>query len=1304
MTHTPHRPGHIALSLLTAALVLLTFAPASEAKVVVDAFGFPGTEGGHLNTPAGIAINQTGEGGVPAGTIYVAENGNNRIQRLDAEGHFERLWGFDVVQGGGSGFEICTVASECKLGDASQEIANGGEVGQPQGIAVNQTTGNVYVLEWTNHRIEEFDPDGNFLRAFGRDVVSTGGVGDVSSEAYEVCTVAVDCKGGLVDGDAGSISFGRAIAIDSAGNVWLANANNHRIEEFEADGGFIAAYGWDVDALGGSGGLEKCTSTAVGACQAGTVGTELGQFGGNAIGPNPMHLTVDAAGFVYALDQDNNRIQRFDPAAPSATLFAPGLSAEAGLSQITAVEDGIQALPNGHFLLGVDAQGGDRLLDVDASGHLSETSLAGAGVPTLEHFALNESSGAIYASTRNNGGSPGVLVIDDGPATLPTVTIEPPSEIDAESATFHASVDPLDVPVGDCKFEYSTDQVAWTKVPVPSCASLDVEGGSQQVSKAVSTLEPGTHYFVRFSAGRYYNPAATVESDEVEFTTLSAPPIVSDVGAAQVTDTTAYLAGVIKPRSQVSQYHFEYGTTPALGSSTPTVELSGSKEVIVSQQVTELEPSTKYYLRLVVTNVAGTTEGPPAGDPPAEFRTRPTSLPEHRAYEQVSPPDKNFANADFAFSEYAVAGDGDAVAFCMTTGFGEPAGQIGFQCTDYRAKRSEDGWRTRWIGEPYCAADLDASKPRTVVGNVLPHFSPNFDFVVFGRPEPASCPFPPLDPAAPQQQTNLYRADYRSEPILYDLLTPQPESELAEAFSLFQVSEYGAASEDWTRLAYTSTGRQTLDAPAGNFNKVFEWHEGAFKLVSIDPEANPFTASAAVPEDALHGVSVSGNRIFFTTPVSENACASSSCEIYMRQNGLQTFDVSERECTSSCGESAADNFLAATPTGSKALFMSKAKLTNDDTTGNGNDLYLYTQSANPRVNQNLTLLSKDDEPADGSGAEVLGLLGMSDDGETVYFVAAGQIVAGAPTEAGPKVYRWRANGGSPTVEYLATLAKLSPESGSPRDDASNWRGTGQIASRGDSREVSPDGKYLLIHTAAPLDPGADHDSDVDVYRWSEEDGWLCLSCQTPGTPSGGDSTFTVSISGQGGPSASNLYRNVMSEDGKRVFFTSFDALAPGDTNQSQDLYEWHENGLVSLISPGTDTRNVKFLGASKSGDDVFFTTHQRLVGWDTDENADIYDARVGGGFPEPPPPGAPCDPAEGCRGAPSVAPPASGAGTAAFQGPGNPKARFHKTHCRKGKRKVRRHGKVRCIAHRHHGHHHHRHGRRTTNHNRSALG
>jgi len=59
-------------------------------------------------------------------------------------------------------------------------------------------------------------------------------------------------------------------------------------------------------------------------------------------------------------------------------------------------------------------------------------------------------------------------------------------------------------------------------------------------------------------------------------------------------------------------------------------------------------------------------------------------------------------------------------------------------------------------------------------------------------------------------------------------------------------------------------------------------------------------------------------------------------------------------------------------------------------------------------------------------------------------------------------------------------------------------------------------------------------------------------------------------------------------------------------------------GCLRLISSGRSESDSHFLDASPSGRDVFFSTDERLVRWDTDNNYDLYDARIGGGFQEPP--------------------------------------------------------------------------------------
>ena len=443
--------------------------------------------------------------------------------------------------------------------------------------------------------------------------------------------------------------------------------------------------------------------------------------------------------------------------------------------------------------------------------------------------------------------------------------------------------------------------------------------------------------------------------------------------------------------------------------------------------------------------------------------------------------------------------------------------------------------------------------------------------------------------------------------------------------------------------------------------------------------------NSALSADGTNAVSENGDRIFFANPASGNS------DLYMRENGTTTFKISQSECTNSCGSPASKVFAFANPSGSKVFFRTPEKLTNDDTASSGDDLYMYTHSANPGTDQNLTLLTHDSEPADGTAADFQGILGISNDGNTVYFVANGQIISDAPIATGPKVYRWQWNGGSPTVAYLATLSS---------SDQRVWNANGGLSFvRPQDRLVTPSGDDLLIETSAQLDPVADQDSSHDIYRWDSQSGWQCLSCQLPGTVSAGDASIagTGYRAGNGSPALQNgELRVVISDDGDRTFFTTPDALVSGDQNGNvQDVYEWHD-GTVSLISSGRSTAPSWLIAAGTSGNDVFFITREKLVGWDIDNNTDVYDARVGGGFPDPPVTGAPCE-GDACRGAGTSPPAAGGAGSVAFHGPGNPTPKHHATPRKPHKKKqYRKPHKKKQQHRRHHAKRHHR----AANHNR----
>jgi sugar lactone lactonase YvrE len=255
--------------------------------------GATGGLGGELNNPGGIATDA-------AGSVYVADTGNNRIQKFDSLGNFQRAWGKDVITSGITDFEICTVAANCKVGSSVTALA--GELNFPSGVATD-AAGNVYVNDsGANRRIQKFDSLGNFQRAWGKDVdgvaVGTG---------FEICTVAADCKSGTNGGLGGELNLGDGIATD-AGGVYVADTNNHRIQRFDLMGNFQRAWGEDVASAGPGNtgiGFEICVSTTD-TCKTGAMGSLGGEFF------VARGVATDTAGNVYVSDSTFQRIQRFD--------------------------------------------------------------------------------------------------------------------------------------------------------------------------------------------------------------------------------------------------------------------------------------------------------------------------------------------------------------------------------------------------------------------------------------------------------------------------------------------------------------------------------------------------------------------------------------------------------------------------------------------------------------------------------------------------------------------------------------------------------------------------------------------------------------------------------------------------------------------------------------------------------------------------------------------------------------------------------------------------------------------------------
>ena len=244
--------------------------------------GSVGGQGGEFagNGPDGVAIDASDN-------VYVTESSGNRVQKFDSSGTFLLAWGKNV---GGLGLGICTVASNCQAGSSG---ARGGEFFTPEGIAADAS--GVYVADFNNSRIQKFDASGAFLGAWGKNV---GGFGT------EFCLVAASCQTGTPGTLGNEFSRPWGVATDAAGDVYVTDASEFRVQKFDSSFGFLRAWGKDV------GGVGQNICTAAASCQNGSqCCVEGGDFNANG----PAGVATDAVGNVYVANAAvGGRVEEFD--------------------------------------------------------------------------------------------------------------------------------------------------------------------------------------------------------------------------------------------------------------------------------------------------------------------------------------------------------------------------------------------------------------------------------------------------------------------------------------------------------------------------------------------------------------------------------------------------------------------------------------------------------------------------------------------------------------------------------------------------------------------------------------------------------------------------------------------------------------------------------------------------------------------------------------------------------------------------------------------------------------------------------
>jgi hypothetical protein len=918
----------------------------------------------------------------------------------------------------------------------------------------------------------------------------------------------------------------------------------------------------------------------------------------------------------------------------------------------TLTSSGVTLTPTGNVL--VDHI--QKIVEYSPSGAVLAESEPGSGASLSggRGIGVNNESGEVYVADRAKNL---VYVFEEGPMpeTPETTT---PTEIGSYGATLS----------GVLKRGRGNDETSgyyfsygWCEREVQGLGCVEygagstsrMSGGEGEVRAEVSGLNPNTQYTFWLVAT---NKHGATFGQPVSFDTSGIPPRVeselpTDVGASGVTVTAD-----INPGGYQTTYHVEYGPTNSYGSSTPEMTLgTGTEPIAGHAQLTGLAPNTQYHYRVVASNEKGSGDGSDASF--TTFASVFHGLPDGRVYEQVSRQENQERSISFPAVSGALDGagfdgfstdqpfqsslSGDAVVYG-----GEPTSPGGTgngglkESNQYLATRNADGgWSQVNLQPPgYHNAYYQAFSSELSTGVLTA--------VTEGEGTPSY--LPPLTPSAPVGVKVLYSRVLGEEGYrpLFTAVPPTRETGLSaynqrgKALEAFGVPDdgvsggepaYAGSSADGSRLIFEANDALVPGAEAGEGmpNNLYESVDGQLNLVNVPAEGSSkagatFGGSAGQNgPDFEHVISEDGSRVFWTDL--------NTGIIYVREDGTRTVQVS--------AESA--QYRGATLDGKYVLYIEKRQLWRFD-------VETETRSA-------LT--------PEGSTANVRGVIGLSADGDYVYFVARGVLAEGA-TEGESNIYLF--HGG--VTSFIATLENGEGEEMPPFNtfkgvSAGDWA----PGMRGRTAEVTPDGRAMVFMSTRSLtgyDNVTEHKGQVSEVYVYEADGQrlVCVSCNRSGEPpyeSNNEELRQGNAAGFLPISWSNTYLpQWISDDGSRVFFDSDVPLVPADTNNRQDVYEWERDGsgscqesggCIYLISGGLNPSASWLISASASGNDVFFVTRAKLTPEDGTEADVLYDARVDG--VQPPTPAA-CT-GTGCQGLPPAPPVFATPASVTFSGVGN---------------------------------------------------
>lgn len=418
------------------------------------------------------------------------------------------------------------------------------------GSLATDSAGDIYMIDNANRRIDEFHPDGTFVRA----IVDTGVPEGFSQE---LTGVSID---------------------PTTGNLLAVDSGHSAVDEFTDLGTFVTQ-------------IRGTSPTTPFAHLSGGIG--LSSTGA-------LYVVDNGAGVVVIFSSSSTRSTRGQVSTGSARTSEPDAATLEGEENSEG-----NALEACQFEYGTETPYGMSTpcepaapsIPVDGMAHTVRADLTNLSANTtyLYRLTMTNSTGTITGPVR---------AFTTPPPALPIVSSTSASNITSTSATFTAEVNPQ-YGTTLVQFEYGPNGVEYESTS-PFMTLPETDAIDQSVTATTSTLSPGSTYHYRAHALNFAGPAY---GPDRTFTTINAPT-VEDGNATVITSTSADLHASIDPNLSPTTFHFDYGSTERYGSLTASDMIGGT--ALAQQETVHLSgltPGSSYHFQAVAENAAGLTHG-----------------------------------------------------------------------------------------------------------------------------------------------------------------------------------------------------------------------------------------------------------------------------------------------------------------------------------------------------------------------------------------------------------------------------------------------------------------------------------------------------------------------------------------------------------------------------------------------------------------------------------------------------------------------------------------------------------------------